>query len=643
MKRRKLAALILSLAMVTGTVLSPMTAAGENYAAEETAAEFTEEEVSGEYEDLAEPEEEASEDAYADEEVSEDAYADDDTEAADDAAEVNDAEYADDDAGYADDDADYEADDAADAELQEAAESDVESLAEAVEGEEDEKQGGSLTFDEGEFTNDELFQKYIDSQMFETDEAALANYGETKFKNSKYTLKLYRALKSKLKTIGQKGGSTVFTVSFTVTTADGYKKSVIEKINRTGYPADSWLGNTSGNAAKKMFSCLLNDVPYELYWFDKTTGFSITNLTTKMNSAHTSVTVSMKFTFYVASGYASNSARTSVKTNVSKVKTAATKAKSIVSKYTGKSDYEKLVGYKTEICKLTDYNYNAIYYNYAYGDPWQLIDVFDGDPSTKVVCEGYSKAFQYLCDLSSFADKNTKCYIVTGDMDGGAHMWNVVRWNGKSYLVDVTNTDTDNKEYLFMVSDVGSDKSYTIRTASYGSTKYTYDSDTIDLYSSAIRKLGTDRAYKYKDNQDSSKFFYYPVMWALTKGITSGVTTSQFKPDATVTRAQMITFLYRMAGSPNVSAKNRFRDVKDSAFYAKAVTWAVNKGITTGTSYNYFSPDKPCTRGQIMTFLYRSKGSPSASTYTRFYDVSSSDFYAKAVNWAVSKGITDGT
>ncbi|MDO4620323.1 MAG: S-layer homology domain-containing protein, partial [Lachnospiraceae bacterium] len=241
-------------------------------------------------------------------------------------------------------------------------------------------------------------------------------------------------------------------------------------------------------------------------------------------------------------------------------------------------------------------------------------------------------------------DQNTKCYIVTGDMDGGAHMWNVVRWKGKSYLVDTTNVDELTKDYLFMVSDVGTDTGYTIKTDySKNPIKYTYDADAIGLYSSAIRKLGTDRAYKYKDNQNSSKFFYYPVMWALTKGITTGVTTSYFKPDATVTRAQMVTFLYRMAGSPNVSASNRFKDVSSSKFYAKAVTWAVNKGITEGTSYDYFSPDKPCTRGQIMTFLYRAKGSPSASAGTRFRDVSSSSFCAGAVSWAVSKGITDGT
>lgn len=127
---------------------------------------------------------------------------------------------------------------------------------------------------------------------------------------------------------------------------------------------------------------------------------------------------------------------------LTRVKAAVSKAKSIVKKNAGKSSYEKLVAYKEAICKLVSYNHDAAAGSAgAYGDPWQLINVFDGDSSTNVVCEGYSKAFQYLCDLSDFEDVN--CYTVSGEFTTESHtechMWNIVRMDdGKNYLADVT-------------------------------------------------------------------------------------------------------------------------------------------------------------------------------------------------------------
>lgn len=101
--------------------------------------------------------------------------------------------------------------------------------------------------------------------------------------------------------------------------------------------------------------------------------------------------------------------------------------------------------YKEEICDLTSYNYDAVKPGVAYGDPWQMIYVFDGDESTNVVCEGYAKAFQYLCDMSDFLDPGYNCCSVTGMMRGGTgegpHMWNIVTIGDGNYLVDVTNSD----------------------------------------------------------------------------------------------------------------------------------------------------------------------------------------------------------
>ena len=95
------------------------------------------------------------------------------------------------------------------------------------------------------------------------------------------------------------------------------------------------------------------------------------------------------------------------------------------------------------------------------------------------------------------------------------------------------------------------------------------------------------------------------MQWAVANGVTSGTSATTFEPDAPVTRAQVVTFLYRDAGSPSASGSTSFADVPTNAYYADAVRWAVSQGITAGTSATAFSPDESCTRAQIVTFLYR--------------------------------------
>ena len=125
--------------------------------------------------------------------------------------------------------------------------------------------------------------------------------------------------------------------------------------------------------------------------------------------------------------------------------------------------------------------------------------------------------------------------------------------------------------------------------------------------------------------------------------ITSGTSATTFSPDASCTRAQMVTFLWRAAGSPKVeNGKNPFVDVKADAYYYDAVLWAVEKGVTSGTSATTFSPDATVTRGQTVTFLYRANGSPAANGAS-FSDVAADEYYANAVAWAVRSGITTGT
>ena len=142
----------------------------------------------------------------------------------------------------------------------------------------------------------------------------------------------------------------------------------------------------------------------------------------------------------------------------------------------------------------------------------------------------------------------------------------------------------------------------------------------------------------------SGSYYADAVAWAVENGITGGISADTFAPNAACTRAQAVTFLWRAAGSPEPqSAETAFTDVKPGSYYEKAVAWAVENGITKGTSDTAFSPDAPCSRGQIVTFLWRSQKSPAVGTANPFTDVKPGDYYADAVLWAVAKGVTHGT
>ena len=140
----------------------------------------------------------------------------------------------------------------------------------------------------------------------------------------------------------------------------------------------------------------------------------------------------------------------------------------------------------------------------------------------------------------------------------------------------------------------------------------------------------------------ANAYFADAVKWAVDKGITNGLSDTMFGPYESCTRAQIVTFLWRAAGSPEPKTASSFTDVPVSTYYAKAVAWAVENGITNGMTATEFAPDATCTRGQSVTFLYRAlKGTASGSA--NFTDVKSDAFYADAINWAVANNVTNGT
>lgn len=260
----------------------------------------------------------------------------------------------------------------------------------------------------------------------------------------------------------------------------------------------------------KVISALLADCPYDLYWYDKT-GPSYYN---GYISSSGKEVVKFDISFPSADAYAGPEIdeRYNAKYTVDSKKTgaavaAAGNAQKIIEKHKDEKDYEKMESYKEEICDLTSYNYDAVGEGVSYGDPWQMIYVFDGDENTKVVCEGYAKAFQYLCDMSEFRDPEYNCYSVTGVMSGGtgegAHMWNVVTIGDGNYLVDVTNSDdgtVGERGGLFMAWDTknGSVKDgYVFTTAYYNeSIRFNYDDRTKALYGTgdeSVLKIASSR------------------------------------------------------------------------------------------------------------------------------------------------------
>ena len=139
-------------------------------------------------------------------------------------------------------------------------------------------------------------------------------------------------------------------------------------------------------------------------------------------------------------------------------------------------------------------------------------------------------------------------------------------------------------------------------------------------------------------------YYYNAVQWAVRNGITNGTSETTFSPNAPCTRGQVVTFLWRAAGCPTPNGSEMpFTDVVKGSYYETAVLWAVENGITNGTSETTFSPNAPCTRAQTVTFLWRSQGKPAAGTANPFTDVAKDTYYTDAVLWAVENGITEGT
>ena len=191
-------------------------------------------------------------------------------------------------------------------------------------------------------------------------------------------------------------------------------------------------------------------------------------------------------------------------------------------------------------------------------------------------------------------------------------------------LDELTVTDKNGKE--LKLTDKGN-----------GKYIFTMPASKVEINATFVKEVETS---PFSD-VSTSAYYYEAVKWAQEKGITGGIGNGLFGPNQPCTRAQIVTFLWRAAGSPEPKAMSSFADVSTDAYYAKAVAWAVENGITTGTGDGKFSPDATCTRAQSVTFLFRAIGK-LVDSKAEFSDVLTDSYYANAVAWAVENGVTNG-
>ena len=368
----------------------------------------------------------------------------------------------------------------------------------------------------GDDSPEDLFEKYMSVEFGLSDNSSMRKSKKiTGTRLEGNDLAVYQEVAKELPAIAEgERASTVFELTPEVF---GYEKTewTAEELGVASiYEADGTVSKQASAAAlaktaydlDKVTTALLADFPFELYWFDKTAGCSAPYswYTKFVDGEYVFGITNISIRFSVAGEFSGSDAYT-VKTDIGQsLQDAVNNVNTIIEQYSGASDEDKLLRYKEEICERVSYNDDAAAgnFDFNYGNPWQLLWVFDNDVETNVVCEGYSKAFKYLCDQSSF-DSNITCILVSGTMYGGTgegpHMWNIVKLgNGLNYLADVTNCDDGSigsPDKLFLVRTEDLDTNGEIETGytfhfDGRSVAYSYDEDTLNYYNQNEISLG---------------------------------------------------------------------------------------------------------------------------------------------------------
>ena len=232
----------------------------------------------------------------------------------------------------------------------------------------------------------------------------------------------------------------------------------------------------------------------------------------------------------------------------------------------------------------------------------------------------------------SFTPQTSGIYLIRSVTDSAGTDWSLVVYDSKMNEVGYADNASDTLDFRG-VFELEAGETYYLRVA------------TIITEENEEGTIIVEKPAEPFTDLEKDKYYYLPVIWAVNNGITTGKTTTTFEPDTTCTRAEAVTFLWRMAGKPVWDwAENPFVDVAEDAWYYDAVMWAYEWGITIGTSETAFSPDKECTRAEIVTLLWRVAGELEMDWEENpFVDVTEDAWYYDAVMWASNWGITNGT
>ena len=484
----------------------------------------------------------------------------------------------------------------------------------------------------------------------DADSAADTSYG-VDYYTDEQLLDLYYAMREFIEDVAASGGSSIFTYTFD----GGYNPGLTD-----------WSETKEALGLSTMVRILMNDCPFDFYWFDKTAGWSMSyNYTTRSDGTYRINYVTVKFS--VSGDYADDEDYTVV-TPATKISTAKSNAAAVVSTYASTTNVEdKLTAYKDKICSLTSYNDDAADGDVDYGDPWQLIYVFDGDSSTTVVCEGYSKAFKYLCDLTWSDDGPVQCYLVSGTTtyngSTGEHMWNIVQVDGDNYLADVTNSDSGcigSAGDLFLVHNSSSvsgsyTSGYTVtftKSSTSYSIKYVYTDTMFDYYTSAQLKLAT--------SSFPSDYVAIDLSGAtVTLGATSYTYTGTARTPSVTVKLDGTTLTkntdYTVTYADNVDAGTATVTIEGMGDYFGTIektftisARAISSATATLSSSSYTYTGSECTPTVTLTYTYSSttttlvEGEDYTLAYSDNVDAGTATVTVTAAgsNWTGTKTVT---
>ena len=284
----------------------------------------------------------------------------------------------------------------------------------------------------------------------------------------------------------------------------------------------------------------------------------------------------------------------------------------------------------------------TLYSNYA--DVEAAINAVDRTKSkaeqaeVDAMAQAIEKAINALVRKSSGGDDSDPTYAIEVNKDiqnGEVTVNRRYAERGDTVTITVKPDNGFKLDELTVIDKNGNE----LKLTDKGNGKYTFTmpASKVEIKATFVKEVETS---PFSD-VSTSAYYYEAVKWAQEKGITGGIGNGLFGPNQPCTRAQIVTFLWRAAGSPEPKAMSSFSDVSADSYYAKAVAWAVENGITTGTGDGKFSPDATCTRAQSVTFLFRAIGK-LVDSKAEFSDVLTDSYYANAVAWAVENGVTNG-